>query len=67
MAFDSYLQEVRKQLSTGVAREHAYRPALNALLESLEPGLTATNEPKRMTDVGAPDFMVARAAPASVT
>ncbi len=59
MAFDSYIQEVRKQLATGVAREHAYRPALNDLLESLESGLTATNEPKRI-DVGAPDFMLAR-------
>ena len=60
MSFDGYLQEVKKQLSTGVAREHAYRPALNKLLESLEPGqLTATNEPKRI-EAGAPDFMVAR-------
>ena len=57
--FDSYLQEVRRQLSTGVAREHAYRPALKDLLESLESRLTATNEPKRI-DVGAPDFMLAR-------
>ena len=57
--FDSYLQEVRKQLSTGVAKEHAYRPAMNVLLESLEPGLTATNEPKRI-EAGAPDFMLAR-------
>ncbi|CAN5906263.1 hypothetical protein BH23ACT11_BH23ACT11_00270 [soil metagenome] len=43
-----------------MAREHAYRPALNALLDSLEPDHTATNEPKRMTDVGAPDLIVAR-------
>ena len=41
-----------------MAREHAYRPALNDLLESLESGLTATNEPKRI-DVGAPDFTLA--------
>lgn len=60
MAFDKYLQDVQKELSTGVAREHAYRPALKTLLESLEPGLLATNEPKRMTDVGAPDYILTR-------
>jgi len=34
--FDQYLKAVQRELSTGVAREHAYRPALKTLLESLE-------------------------------
>lgn len=59
MALDEYLREVQRELSTGDAREHAYRPALKALLESLEPGLQATNEPRR-SKVGAPDFVVGR-------
>ena len=59
VAFDKYLNDVQKELSTGIAREHAYRPALKALIESLEPDLQATNEPRR-SSVGAPDYVVAR-------
>lgn len=59
MAFDVYLKDVQRELNTGDAREHAYRPALKTLLESLEPGLQATNEPRR-SKVGAPDYIVAR-------
>ena len=59
MAFDQYLGDVQKELSTGIAREHAYRPALKTLLQSLEPNILATNEPRR-TSVGAPDYVVAR-------
>jgi len=32
VAFDQYLKDVQTELSTGVAREHAYRPALKTLL-----------------------------------
>jgi hypothetical protein len=54
------MKEVGGELATGLAREHAYRLALKALLEGLEPeGLRVTNEPKRSA-VGAPDFVVAR-------
>ena len=60
MTFDSYIKGIEKNLSLGNATEHTHRAALAALLESLEPGLTATNEPKRMTDVGAPDYILTR-------
>ena len=60
MVFDAYLKSVQKNLAAGNATEHTHRPALQGLLESLEPGLTATNEPKRMTDVGAPDYILVR-------
>lgn len=59
MPFDKYLKDVQKELNTGVAREHAYRPALKELLQSLEPNLQATNEPRR-SSVGAPDYVVTR-------
>ena len=59
VAFDQYLKDVQTELSTGVAREHAYRPALKTLLQSLESDILATNEPRR-TSVGAPDYVVAR-------
>jgi len=60
VTFDSYIKGIEKNLSLGNATEHTHRAALAALLESLEPGLTATNEPKRMTDVGAPDYILTR-------
>jgi len=28
VAFEKYLEDIQKELNTGVAREHAYRPAL---------------------------------------
>jgi N-6 DNA Methylase len=60
VAFDAYIEDVQKNLLLGNATEHTHGAALGALLESLEPGLTATNEPKRMTDVGAPDYILTR-------
>src|SRR5690606_24877967 len=56
-AIAAYLQAVQTEYKTGIAAEHAYRPALEKLLEAIEPGLNAVNDPKR-SDVGAPDFQV---------
>jgi len=55
--FDKYIDNIRKEYSTGVAREHAYRPALKNLFEALEPGTIAINDPARQ-EVGAPDFQI---------
>ena len=54
--FISKVQAVHK---TGVATEHSYRSALEVLLNGLEEGVTALNEPKRV-NCGAPDFIVQR-------
>jgi hypothetical protein len=59
VVFERYLQDVQTELSTGIARERAYRPALKELLQPLEPNILATNEPRRSA-VGAPDYVVAR-------
>jgi hypothetical protein len=48
---------VRTLALTGVAREHAYRPALSDLLKALLPGTTPINEPVQV-ECGAPDFIV---------
>ena len=40
-----------------MATEHSYRPALSALLNSMMPETTATNEPKRGL-YGAPDYLI---------
>src|SRR6266852_151802 len=55
--FESYLAKVGTSLRKGIATEHTYRPALQALVEGLAPGATATNEPKHIK-CGAPDFIV---------
>lgn len=56
-ALDIYLQEIIKEYATGIASEHAYRPALKALLESVDSQVIAVNDPKRIA-VGAPDFIL---------
>ncbi|HXX24546.1 MAG TPA: type ISP restriction/modification enzyme [Terriglobia bacterium] len=55
---DIYRRQIEKELQAGNATEHTHRPALKSLLESLAPGVTATNEPKRRVDCGAPDIAV---------
>ncbi len=54
-----YLLDVQKQLSTGIAREHAYRPALKILLEDIIPDVIAVNDPAHIK-CGAPDFILQR-------
>lgn len=54
-----YLAEVMGALSTGKAREHAYRPAIQKLFESLLDGLKILNDPAR-SEHGNPDFVFLR-------
>lgn len=55
-----YLASLQKSLSQGDATEHTHRPALKAFIEAVSAGVTATNEPKRAVDCGAPDYNVWR-------
>ncbi len=57
MDIKEYIAAVNQQFQTGVAREHAYRPALQQFLSSLLPFAVVTNEPARVA-CGAPDFIV---------
>ncbi len=50
-----YLAEIKAKFRTGQALEHAYRPALQRLMESF-PYVHAINDPKR-SEFGAPDFV----------
>ncbi len=50
-----YVDEVNQQFSSGHAREHAYRPALQRLMDSID-DCRAINEPKR-SEFGNPDFI----------
>ena len=54
-----YLKNIELTYHNGIATEHSYRSDLKVSLEALSPGITATNEPKRVT-CGAPDFILTR-------
>jgi hypothetical protein len=53
MTLESYIRDIQSNLARGNATEHTHRPVLKTLLESLQPGLVATNEPRRIK-AGAP-------------
>ena len=57
--FGDYFTQLAHAFSKGNATEHTFRPALKTLLESLSPGIVATNEPKRI-QCGAPDYILTR-------
>ncbi len=59
MPFQKYINAAQKQYKSGIAGEHAYRPALQNLLEDLIPDVLATNDPKKIK-CGAPDFILSR-------
>lgn len=60
MDINGYLNEIRELAKSGQATEHSYRPALERLFKSIDDGLVVINEPRRLTDVGAPDFVFNR-------
>lgn len=55
-AVSNYLYEIQALFATGEAREHAYRPAFQRLIEKLKPDITVINEPA-YTGGNAPDFL----------
>ena len=57
MILKNYLESIEKEHQTGVAREHAYRPALKTLLEASLAHVTAVNDPVQIP-AGAPDFIL---------
>lgn len=60
MDIQGYLNEIRALYASGQTTEHSFRPALARLFASVDPALTVINEPKHLTDVGAPDFVFNR-------
>ncbi len=60
MDFQGYLNEIRALYASGQTTEHSFRPALAKLFGSIDVALTVINEPKHITDVGAPDFVFQR-------
>lgn len=60
MNIQGYFDEIRALHASGQTTEHSFRPALAKLFGSIDPTLTVINEPKHLTDVGAPDFVFNR-------
>jgi len=56
-SLQDYMHAIEKKLVAGDATEHTHRAALQAFIESLLSGVSATNEPKHIK-CGAPDFVV---------
>ena len=59
MTIDQYITNINNRYQQGNATEHTFRGDLQQLIESLVPGITATNEPKRQK-CGAPDYILAK-------
>ncbi|NCP24768.1 MAG: N-6 DNA methylase [Erythrobacter sp.] len=60
MDIQGYLSEIRALYASGQTTEHSFRPALAKLFASIDLAITVINEPKHITDVGAPDFVFQR-------
>lgn len=56
-ALNQYIADIQQKMQRAEAREHAYRPALQTLLDALKDDYEAVNDPKR-SDAGAPDYIV---------
>lgn len=56
---EDFITKVTSIYKTGVATEHSYRSAIEALFNGLSTGISALNEPKRVA-CGAPDFIIHR-------
>ncbi len=59
MTVEQYLDSINKRYKLGNATEHTFRGDLQQLIESLSPGINATNEPKRQA-CGAPDYIITK-------
>ncbi len=59
MTLDQYIDNINKRYKLGNATEHTFRGDLQQLIESVVPGVAATNEPKRQS-CGAPDYILTK-------
>ncbi len=59
MTIADYIKSLDSRYRTGHATEHTFRGDLQNLIESLAPGIQATNEPKRQA-CGAPDYILTK-------
>lgn len=58
-AFRKYINNINQNLARGNASEQTHRPALQTLIESLQPNTTAINEARNI-ECGTPDFTIVK-------
>ncbi|MEO6404980.1 MAG: hypothetical protein ABIY51_02160 [Ferruginibacter sp.] len=59
MTLDQYINSISNRYKFGNTTEHSFRGDLQQLIETLVPGISATNEPKPQS-CGAPDYILTR-------
>ncbi|MCU0445267.1 MAG: N-6 DNA methylase [Microscillaceae bacterium] len=59
MTIQQYIDNLNQRYQLGNATEHTFRGDLQQLIETLEPSIQATNEPKRQK-CGAPDYILTK-------
>ena len=59
MNLSRYIDNIKQRYKLGNATEHTFRGDLQQLIESIVPGIRATNEPKRQS-CGAPDYILTK-------
>ncbi|HRZ41085.1 MAG TPA: N-6 DNA methylase [Bacteroidales bacterium] len=59
LEIQKYITSINSRYKTGQSTEHTFRGDLQQLVETLLPGIKATNEPKRQ-QCGAPDFILTK-------
>ncbi len=55
----AYIHNINQRYKLGNTTEHTFRGDLQQLIEGLNPGIRAINEPKRQS-CGAPDYIISR-------
>jgi len=59
MNIGEYIENLNRRYKLGNATEHTFRGDLQQLIETIAPGIAATNEPKRQA-CGAPDYIITK-------
>ncbi|MGI5847112.1 MAG: type ISP restriction/modification enzyme [Candidatus Cryptobacteroides sp.] len=59
MTIQQYIESINSRYKSGLSTEHTLRGDLQQLIESILPGVKATNEPIRQA-CGAPDYIITR-------
>lgn len=57
MSISEYIKSINKRYKSGLSTEHTFRGDLQQIIETIEPKVRATNEPKRQ-QCGAPDYIL---------
>lgn len=60
MDINDYIKTLESRYKQGISSEHSYRADLESLISNYSKNIQITNEPKKVTDCGNPDFVLTR-------